>query len=747
MEFIESESELFTQGFKRTLRQSHFDIRKFRKEASTLFLVSIFIFGLTCISLFAQTNTRVLSIISAEPAGYVGYFDSNYDSSNDDIIKQIITALEDDAQETTNKEIYVLNKDSNTILSSTNDVSEAVKDKLNSNVNEKLIVIDDCTCYVTNFDHYKVLVKARVPQIIDAFIDTIATLTLIMLGIFAMSLFLLALAHKLFAEGSTGRLISTIFLILAVVSSFAGSSLYTELETIDFTKQTEESILKLDIEASCQNADKLEITEQTELLEIANSIAKSSQTIKEVKSSDNLQGKQIVSGSADEFVNSLEIVTNESEINNLKMNSQIEALLMLLLAFMLVYELQKKARIKQKQRQKMSGTKVTLTASDHRMRLVLMVNGICMSAFNLVSVLRIRQVVMLYWTDNVTILISTIFTFTMIASVLGSSISSSILKKCKNVKTYSIFALSVGIISAFMCGMSSNIFIFVAALLVFNIARSQISMFSDFYSSLLNDVNRKDSCQVEFSSGESLGQVIGNITGGVISVVLSFSFVQMLSATCLVASLVLCLAFNKSELKVKLDKTNNAKSNASNILKTMLRSDVLIYSISIILPSSISFTLVQYKLPLDVAALGLSAIVLSLAKTMQKVIRVYSNPLYHVVARHVSITFHLVAFIVLSGVVVLFYFLSNSLVGMVISVAAMGFVNGAGYYATTKVFREMDSLATVQESDRMVGLDLIRRLGDTISPSLLSIFGNGVALPIMIIVAPFAYLAKAKSKR
>ena len=722
----------------------NFDTRKFQNEALILFSISILIFALTCINLYAQTNTRVLSVISAEPAGYVGYYDAHYDASNDDIIKQIITALEEDTANSYDKEIYVLDKDTNTFLSSTGNIPDAVKNQLTSDVNEKLIIIDDSTCNVTSFEHYKVLVKARVPQIITQFIDVIATLTLLMLSVFVVALLLLALSHKCFTEGSAKRLVTTIVLILAVVFSFVGSSLYVELKTIELAEQTEASNLKLDLVAVCQNAEALGISDQAQLLEVGNSIAKSSQTIREITSSADLQGKAIDPSFADEIVNTLEVITDDDEISDLKMNSQIEALLMLLLAFMLVYEFQKKTRTKQKQR--MRGIEVALTASDYRMRTVLMVNGICMSAFNIVGVLRIRQVVMLYWTDNVTILISAIFTLTMIASVIGSSISSSILKTCKNVKTYSVFVLSIGIAGAFMCGASSNIVIFVVGLVVFNAARSQIMMFADFYSSLLADVNRKDSCQVEFSSGESLGQVIGNIIGGVISVVLSFAFVQIMAAACLGVSLLLCLAFNRSELKVNSDEVRSAKSDITNILKILIRSDVLVYSICIVLPSSIAFILVQYKLPLDVATLGLSAVVISLAKTMQKVIRIYANPLYHVVNRHMSITFHLVAYVVLSGVVVLFYLLNNSLVGMIASVAAMGFVNGAGYYATTKAFREMEALASTPESDRMVGLDLVRRIGDTLSPTLLSAFGNGVALPVMIIIAPFAYLAKVRSK-
>ena len=726
------------------MRQNYFDKRKFGKEALILFLISIFTFILTCISLYAQTNTHVLAVISAEPAGYVGYYDTHYDSSNDTIIRKIITALEEDTENSYDKEIYVLNKDENTFLSSTGDVPDAVKEQLTSNVNEKLIVIEDSTCNVTSFDHYKVLVKARVPQIIVQFADTISILTVVMLVVFAIALLLLAMFHKLFAEGSVGRLVATIVLILVVVFSFAGNSLYTELETIELAKQTEEANLKLDLVAICQNADEIGISDQAQLLEVANSIAKASQTIKEVTSSHDLQGKAIDAGSADEIVSTFNIVTDDAQIKNLKMNSQIEALLMLLLAFMLVYELQNKTRMDQKQKE--SGAKVELTESDYRMRTVLMVKGVCISAFGVVNVLRIRQVVMMHWTDNVAILISTIFTCTMVASVLGSFISSTLLKLCKSVKTYSVLVLCIGMVGTFMCGISSNIVIFFTGLMIFNAANSQISMFSDFYSSLISDINRKDKCQVEFSSGDSIGRVVGNIIGGVISVVLSYAVVQMMAALCLGIALLICLAFDKSELNVNFDEANSTKSDISNILKALIRSDVLVFSLCIVLPASIIYTLVQYKLPLDVAALGLSVLVVSLAKTMQRVIQVYAKSLYHVVSRHVSITTHLITYIAMSGVVVLFYMLNNSLVGMIVSVAALGLMDGMGYYTITKAFREMEALDGTQESDRMVGLNLARKIGDTIAPTLLSVFGNGAALPTMIIIAPFAYLAKIRAK-
>ncbi len=724
----------------------NFDTRKFLKEALVLFLISVFIFVLTCISLFAQTNNHVLSVIAAEPAGYVGYFDARYDASNNATIEQIIGLLEEDTANLYSKEIYVLDKDAGTIISTSGEASDAVKKQLASSVNEKLIVIDDSTCNVTDFNHYKVLVKASVPYIFDEFVGSITAFAMVMLCSYAAALLLLVLVHRFFAEGSNGRLVATIVLILAVVCSFAGNSLYKELNTIDLARQTEESNLKLDIAAICQSPDVLGLSDQSQLLEVANYIAGASQTLKEVTASADLQGKPADASSLDEILATFQVVGDDTAISNLKMNSYIEALLMLLLAFMVVFELQNRVRMEQRQGKGKGAAKAGLTSNDYRMRTVLMVNGICIAAFTVVNVLRIRQVVMLHWADNVAALISTIVTCTMIASVVGSSVSSAVLRACKNVKTYSVVVLGVGILGALMCGLSSNIVVFLAGLMVFYAARAQIMMLPNFYSALISDVDRKDGCQIEFDSGDSLGQVIGNIVGGVVSVVLSYAVVQIMAAACFGVSLFFCLSFNKSELVVRRDEANGAKSNIASALKAMIRADVLVYAICIVVPASAAFNLALYKLPLDVAALGLSALVVSLAMTMQRVVRVYANALYHVVSRRVSITFHIVAYVALSGVAVLIYTLSSSLVGMIASVTALGFLDGVGFYATTKAFREMEALSGTQESDRMVALDLLRRVGDAVSPTLLSVFGNGVALPIAIIVAPFVHLAKAKAR-
>ncbi len=722
------------------MKRTYFDTGKFKKEALALFLVSLFIFVLTCISLFAQINNCALSVIMAEPAGYIGYFDKHYDPSNDPIIKKIITVLEEDSAGVYHKEIYVLNKDTNTFLSYTGDTPEAAKEQLTSKVNEHLIIIDDNTCKVIDLDHYKILVKARVPYLIDEFLDTIRGLSLTMFLGTALALLLLALAHKWFADGSMKRLVATVVLVLGVVLSFAGSSLQVQLQTIERARQVEAYALKLDALAVCQNHWELGLIHQPELLEFANSIAKASQTIREVTSSVDLADKAIVPEAADEIVGTFEIVTDDDAINHLRMNSQISALLMILLAFMIVYELQKKARLKQR----MHGTEAALTESDHRMRMVIMVSSICGAAFNIVNVLRIRQVVMLYWTDNVMVLIGTIFTFTMIATTLGSFVSSIVLKSCKSMKTYSIFTLGLGAVGAFLCGASSNIIVFLAGLMIFHVARAQIGMFANFYSSLISDVDRKDNCQIEFSSGESLGKVIGNIIGGVISVVLSFTVLQIAVAACLVIALFLCLAFSKSELAVPLEAASGAKSNFSGILKILARGDVFLYAICIVFPGSIAYNLVEYKLPLDVVALGMSTLVISLATTMQRVVETYATPLYHVVNRHMSVSIQIVAYVALKGGLVLFYMLDNSLVGMIVSVAAMGFVDGVGFYSTTKAFREMEVLAGTHESDRMVGLEFVRRIGGTCAPMLLSVLGNGATLPLMIIAAPFAYLAKIR---
>jgi hypothetical protein len=747
-----------------------FDSKAFLKEAGAFLLIAIFVFALSAISLFSQVSSSVLASVSMEPAGYVGYCDAHYGASNRASLLQVISDIETSPAETYRERIYVLDKETGEVIS-TGNVAEEVTEELNRQVNEKLIVIDGRACKVTDYDHYKVLVQADLTSLYGQYLLEFGVLAFSMVQTALIALMLLAAAHRFSAAGSHPRLVAGIALMLFVVGSFAGETLYVENRLTDNIVESEKQTLVADLKYLCENHGSFEAFGKEDLLEVGNNIAEASVTLAGVGAPEGAaagtqteadaattaaqaeadaaaQGEVSSDGRAPdaepsaEFVDSLTITLNEDAIANQKRSCYIQAALMFLLAAILLHEYHKASRARLALAAK--SQLAELAPTDRRMRSVLLLNGICMSAFSIVNVLRIRQVVMLRWENDPAGFISAIFTVTMLAGVLGSFLSSTVLRKCGSVKGYAIFVLLVGIVGAIGCGASQNLAVFVVGLMLFNLARSQMMMIGDFYTTLIDDAARKDYCQVEFASGESIGQVVGNIAGGVISTVVSYGFVQIVSGVLMALSVLVCLRFSANELAVRGGACARATKSIGSVIGLMRHGSVFVYVACILLPDSVAYMLVQYKLPLDVAALGMSTVVLSFAKTMQKVVRVYANPLYHVIGRHLSPAAHLVLFVVLDGLVVLAYLLSSSIVGLVVCVAGLGLVNGMGYYATTKMFREMPVLASVPEADRMVGLNLGRRAGDAVAPTLLTAFSHGVALPLMIMVAPFVYLVDLK---
>ena len=98
-------------------------------------------------------------------------------------------------------------------------------------------------------------------------------------------------------------------------------------------------------------------------------------------------------------------------------------------------------------------------------------------------------------------------------------------------------------------------------------------------------------------------------------------------------------------------------------------------------------------MPLDIAALGLTAVVLSFAKTLQNVIEIYTRPLFLIINKRVTDIGHAVIFTVGNGFAALIYMMSgNSLIAIFIAVSILGLLKGAGGFSQKKAFRDHEDL-------------------------------------------------------
>ena len=728
-----------------------FDKKKFLDEIRAVTVIALFIFVLAVINLCAKTNDQILSAGTMEMAGYVTIYNSHYDeagTSRAEELKQIEVSLESDKDAGCQRQFYILDKGTGEIIC-TGDAGDQVSEELNSQVNEKTIIIDNCSCKVVDFDHFKLLVKMNTQAAYNEFISAVGSYALLSVGTLACAFVVVALGHKLVANREAVRTGINIVITLAVVATFAGEALYAEMSQLDTVSSVEQQTLEQNLEAICNQSSVAQQVDKAALEEVGNAMAGASSTLGSVAfvGDESHIGGQAGSNSL-VASRDVQVAQDEGKLKNERVGFYIQAALLMLLALILANETRARAQAAAKAD---AAGAADLTANDRHIRTIIMLVGLACACFDLINVLRIRQVVMANWTDNIAFMISAIFTATTVVTVFGSLAASAVLKRCGSVKTFAVVVCGLGAVSACLCGLSNNVIVFVAGLLVYNIARTGARMSDDFYATTIDDRGRKDRCSVEFNAGKSIGKVVGTIAGGIVCVMVSFSFVQVVVGVMYLLIAVYALRLSGEGFDMRdagAGGKGGVKESFASVVTAARHPSALLYMTCVAMMGSVSFMLVQYKLPLDIAALGLSTVVLSFIKTLGDVIEIYSRSLFHVVSHRVDAVTHAVLFVVSSGAIILIYMLAGgSLVVVSAAIALLGMINGAGIYAITKAFRELPDLADMPESDRIVALRLAQKAGDTISSPLLSIFHSGPVLPVIVMALPSLYLLREKRTR
>ena len=729
-----------------------FDRKKFLREIRALSFIALFIFLLGAVNLSAKTNEQILSACTMEMAGYTGICDEHYGELGDagaEQLKQAMASLENDPSTTYLRQYFILDRSTGEILA-TGEVPDRVREELEAQVNENTILIDGQSCKVVDFDHYKLLMRMKALPSCDEYVDAVAGYALAVLCTLLVAFALVALGQRIAGRRETLRAGINVVLTLAIVGSFAFEVFQAETAQLDYIAAAEQETLQQDLEYLCNESSVAQQAGKEEIEMLGNSIARASVTLGGVAYTGSATRATDASDAAPLVASrDVEIWQDEGKLQNERTGFYIQAALLLLLAFILAKEVRDYAVAEAKA--KTAGA-ADLTADDRKIRTVMMLVGLATSCFGIVNVLRIRQVVMANWTGDVAGIIGGVFTATMIVGAVGSLVSSSILRRCGSVRSYVVVVCGLGVLGSVVCGISNNAVVFVAGLLVYSIAQTTSLMSNDFYATLIDDAGRKDLCNVEFTGSKMIGDVVGTIAGGIVSMVVSFAFVQVMVAVIFLATAAYAWRMSGTALPAGAEsgdgKQESMRESLLAALKAARRPNVALFMLLISLTGAIPYMLVQYKLPLDIAALGLSTVVLSFVKTLQQTVEIYVRPLFHVVNRRIGSVTHAVLYEVLCGVVVLMYMAGGTSVpAIAVALALLGLLDGAGNYAITKAFRELPDLSDVPESDRIVTLRLSQTAGDAIAPSLLSVFSSGPVLPVATMVLPSLYWVRDKLSR
>ena len=770
--------------------KTKFDRAGFLREVKVFVLVAVFIFALAALNLFTQTMNFVLSLQTMETTAYLEYFDQSYNKNNNDAIKETISRLENDESSPLKKQIYILDREDSTFISTSSKVDQQIVDELTAQNNDLFIFFGKYSCRTADLDHYKVLVKVDVLPVYQQFMEASAIFairSLIWLGVVILILAILRLNPLKLKKLNT---IAGAVIMFCFIVSFATQAAETELNQFDTFVDSEAVTLISDVDYAYNGEYSQKNLDPAYLETLFDRLHESTISIEDIKlnNADSLTGDNSNSTAFD-IANNIEIIPDYEAIDNEKLDFYLQAGLMFLLAFVLVYEFYKVRRT-QREEQNESATlykqdKVSLpgkqsegaeatevpevskmdakkgaqacaktgakagtskkkskkppsllTKDDNRIKSLLAVIGVATAGFGIVNVLRIQEIVLRNWTEDTALIISAIFTATTIVTIAGSLFASAIFKKFGSVKIYIIAISLMGLIGSVLCGISDSPVIFIIGLMIATTAIATIRLTGDFYTTLIDDEDRKDECYMELDSGKSIGEVVGTISGGVVSAIASYAFVQVSVGVVFLAVIFYALKLKSSSFVLPKDSQLDIEKGFASFKKVLKCKNARKFLLCVVITGSIPYMLIEYKLPLDIAALGYSAIMLSFIKVVLNVIQIYSTPLYIMVDKRFKPFDHAIIYRLLCVPVLLIYFLSGSLIGIFIAVVLSGFLDGSGIYAVRKVFRDLPELASIPESDRLVVYNALGKVGDTVSPTILSTVSNPFILSAIVFVPP-----------
>ena len=715
--------------------------KEFLKVIKVMSFIVAFVFVLSNISLFQSADNTITQGSTMEIRGYLQLYNDAYDGNNQDTynnLQNIITSLKNDESEIIKNEYFIYDKDNDKIISTT-DINEDITSLLKSSTSEKTTLTDWKICKIFDFDHYKLLAGIDLQSYISVLFSFLSSYLSIWLFVYLSACLLLFFGHLVISKNERIRLVLSFAVTFGTVLAFSILAFSYQTNQLNIIENLEQQTLQSDLNYIYNESSVKNNLNKESLEKIGNSLARASMTLSEVSyvgDEANLIGTNSYKLEASRDV---KISRNEKTIDDWIFNSYVQAGLFVLLVFILSKEKLFGSRPKLELVGKGDASLINYK-NDRKIRRIILFIGIASSSFGIVNVLRIKQVVMASVTEDGAGVTSAIFTLTTVITLLSSLASPTYLHWCGNIKTYLIRLCTIGVVGSALCGISDNIITFVVGLLFYYLCRTTVRYVGDFYVSKIKNQLRKDWCNIEFNGADKIGQVIGSVAGSIVAVAFSYSLIQIIVSLIFIYIILYTFTLKKKYFLIENNKTDDGiVVTFINALKFIKRPSAIWYVLFFGSVGSISYAIVSFRLPLDIANMGYNVSLLSLITTLGSTVEISVRSLFHFFSKRVSTL--TIAFIhrVAIGVLLLIYMTSDlSILLLIVYIVLQGFFDGSCFFAVTKAIRDNKDIKDISEEERIVSWGVYQKFFDMFAPTLVTAF-SGPILPAGCIALPSIY--------
>lgn len=317
-----------------------------------------------------------------------------------------------------------------------------------------------------------------------------------------------------------------------------------------------------------------------------------------------------------------------------------------------------------------------------------------------------------------------------------------VIHKIGNRKTF-IMGILLHIVGLALCGMSSNIPVFSAAMLIVGMGMGTNTVCLNSYIVARKEEEEKSRGFSMLTAGMFAGTNCGVIIGTILSEEYSYSVVFYISALIAVLVLVLVFALYKKDYvsdDLEISMESEDEESLISLPRFLIRLKVVGFFLFGMTPYIIFASFVFYFLPIFASGEGVSESKIGIITLVYGIAASYLSPaLTKLIVERFGAKKSLIAASILTMLSLGLFLISPTIASLVIIVLVMGVADSFGYPAISMYFSELPEVKAYGENKSLGVYSVFDGMAQTIAPFIFSAalaFGTGNG--IMVIGIGFA---------
>lgn len=254
-----------------------------------------------------------------------------------------------------------------------------------------------------------------------------------------------------------------------------------------------------------------------------------------------------------------------------------------------------------------------------------------------------------------------------------------------------------------------------------------------FYAYLFDDEKERMEALAFISGGSFAGQCMGTVLGGIMAGQMPYRTVYLISVVILIIPVML---LGRIEIKKQL-RIGSLKDS----FMVFTNPRAVIYLIFMVLPLFACTIFTSYTVPLEADRFGFSSTVISALMLGAYLISAYAGPVMtRFIASNMSPLKGTFLYCIAAAFLIAVYSLGNTFPLLVLVVLMLGLMDAFGPNVMTEAYTESGYDEGYGDGEALIVYILFTRIGMTVAPSLILVFGSTLALSGAVILGMVLFL-------